>query len=467
MSSGVAAGRDRARALKALLWAPATEDRGVERIRRARLTSVTSIAAQAITLATSVLSIPLTVGYLGVERYGVWLTLNSLIAWLAVSDLGFGGNALVTAMADASGMEDREWSRQLAATAFWALAAIAAILVLIAIPTVVLVPWERVFNVSRIPLTELRGAVAVSLAGFLIGFPATAAVAIYHGRQEGYLGNAWAIAASVFSLGALLLITRVQGGLPHLVTALWGTRLLVSVLGAAYLFVWHAPWLRPSPRSVTRRALRRLSRLGVRFLVAQLAGIGMFQSQPIIVTQLLGPAPLAVFSIAQRVLTAPLLLVQAFTLPLMAPYAEALARGDAGWIRRTLIQSTKTATAGSLCLVAVLVPLTRPLIRFWVGPSLMPATAVVLLLGAYVVVAGIVTPASVMLYGMGRAGRQALYASANAVATVVLGILLTRFWGLAGMAAAMLVALALVNPIAQLLELRQAFRSPRMAGQAT
>ena len=51
---------------------------------------VTSLGNKLIGMVISFLSVPLTIGYLGIERYGVWVTLGSLIAWMALTDFGLG-----------------------------------------------------------------------------------------------------------------------------------------------------------------------------------------------------------------------------------------------------------------------------------------------------------------------------------------------------------------------------------------
>src|SRR5690349_5907384 len=83
-------------------------DRGSTRLRRAGLSGITSVIAQATAMAANLITVPLTVKYLGPERYGVWLTLCSAVAWLAVMDLGFGGNGLINVLAEADGNGDRD-----------------------------------------------------------------------------------------------------------------------------------------------------------------------------------------------------------------------------------------------------------------------------------------------------------------------------------------------------------------------
>src|ERR1700749_4316509 len=91
-----------------------TADRGRERYRRAGITASTSFLSKALTIVISFVSVPLTVHYLGAERYGVWLTISSLLTWMALTDFGIAGNALVNVLAERSGRDDSEGARQYA-----------------------------------------------------------------------------------------------------------------------------------------------------------------------------------------------------------------------------------------------------------------------------------------------------------------------------------------------------------------
>jgi len=451
------------RALRSSLLLAQPNNRGQERLRRAGLTGVTSMISQGLIIASGLISIPLTLNYLGRERYGVWLTMNSLLSWLTISNLGFAGNALINSLAEATGKDDRELARELVATAFWSLMGIAALLSFVFALAFPFIPWPAVFNTaSTVPLSELHWAVILSLMSFVLMFPISIADAIYQGYQEGYIGNGWGMAGSLLSLVALLGVTHIQGGLPLLVFALSSVRILVAIINIAYLFKRRYPWLLPVPQAVTRRSLRRLTSLGSKYLVAQLAGIGMFQSQPMIIVQVLGPVQVGIFNIAQRLLTLPLMVVQMFTFPLMPAYGEAQARQDWPWIRRTLQRSLIISAVASLCMVVPLMFLAKAVVRLWVGWEMVPDQALILALSLYVLVAAVVTPASVMLYGLERVGGQALIAIANAVVTVIAGIWLTRILGLPGMAGAMAIALVGVNLIGQAIQAWLVLNSPQV-----
>jgi O-antigen/teichoic acid export membrane protein len=437
-----------------------------DRLRRARLTTAANASAHAVTIVVGLAAVPLTVGYLGHERYGVWVTLSSLLTWLAVADLGLGGNALVNALAEAHGQDDRARGRELVATAFWTLAGLGAAILLASAVAFPWISWRTVFNVSAaVPEAELARASLLALVLFGVTFPASVTHAVFSGYQEGYLGAAFNALASVASLLALILVARTEGGLPSLVLALYGSRLAVQVASAGVLFGRLRPWLRPAPRAATRSAARRLIGLGAQYLIAQLAGIGLFQSQPMIVTRALGAEAVGVFSVAQRVLMLPLTLVQLLILPLMPAYGEARARGDWSWIRATLRRSVRHAALLGVAGVLPLALLARSVIRLWVGERLVPDAALVASLAAYALASALVTPFSVMLYGVERVKGQARIAAANALLTVLGAVWLTPRLGLPGTALAMTIGMLAVNGGGQLLELRRAL-AQRAAARA-
>src|ERR1700730_2419490 len=104
-----------------------SSNRGFERYRRVGITASSSFIAKALNILISFLSVPLTIHYLGSERYGVWLSISSLLTWMALTDFGLSGNALVNVLAESSGKDDFEAARQYASSAFWVLTSISIV----------------------------------------------------------------------------------------------------------------------------------------------------------------------------------------------------------------------------------------------------------------------------------------------------------------------------------------------------
>ena len=272
-----------------VLLTKTSASRGRERYRRAGITASSSFVTKALNVLISFLSVPLTVHYLGSERYGVWLTISSLLTWMSMTDFGLAGNALVNVLAEASGKEDREGAQHYSASAFWALTGVGVVTGIIAMATFRLIPWREVFQVSAATSThELQFTCALTLGFLVFNFPLSMQQSIYSAYQDGFLANIWGIAGNALALFALVVVSQSRGGLPQLVLALSGTRAVVSLVNYFFLFRRYH-WLKPSPFAVRWTCIKRLFSLGGKYLVTQLASLGIYQSQPMIITQMIGP----------------------------------------------------------------------------------------------------------------------------------------------------------------------------------
>src|ERR1700720_3547426 len=110
----------------------APQGRSNERHRLIIMTSLTSAIAKLITIGTALISVPLTLHYLGPERYGMWMTMSSFLVMLSFADLGI-GNGLLTAVASAYGRDNRQEINRYVSSSFLVLTIIAmTILVLFA-----------------------------------------------------------------------------------------------------------------------------------------------------------------------------------------------------------------------------------------------------------------------------------------------------------------------------------------------
>jgi O-antigen/teichoic acid export membrane protein len=434
-------------------------DRGAVRLRRAWMSGITSVLAQGLAIAANLVSIPLAVRYLGPERYGVWLTMGTAVAWLGITDLGFGGNALINVLAEADGKGDRNAARGLVATAFWCLILIATVVGLAFGCVFPFVSWTAVFNVSSdIAVHELRLSLVLQAVIFLMTLPLGVVSATYRACQEGYIANLWEIAASIFSLLGVIVVTRLNGGLPQLVLALSAARLLVTAANAIYLFKFRYPWLLPRLNFARRHLFTRLMSLGIKYLLNQLAVMVTFQSQPMIITHMLGPAQVGTFTIAQRLITLPGTLVYIVSFPLLSAYAEAKARGDWKWIWCTLKKYVLGSVAFASIMIVIISSVARPLVRVWAGPALVPTPGLVITLGIYTLAVAVATPSGILLYGLERVGGMALIQTAQAVLSVLLCIRLTQSLGLVGIAIAMTVSFVAVNWVGQAIQIRQILR---------
>ena len=423
------------------LFTRSSADPGRERYRRAGVTASTSYIAKGLTLLMGFVSVPLTVHYLGAERYGVWLTISSLLLWVALTDFGLAGYALVNVLSEAVGNDDRESAGHYAASAFWALATIALIIGVVFAAAFNFIPWRAVFRVSDATSTqELEWTCALVFALFVINLPLSLLRSIYNAHQDGYLANIWGIGSGVVSLLGLIIVTRLHGGLPQLVIAVSGVPALVLLANAYHAFVRRYPWLAPAPTAVRWICVRRLLTLGSKYMVMQLASLGIYQSQAMIITQTLGPSQVVIFVVAYKVIALPMDLAYMGTVPFVSAFGEAKARRDWSWIKSAYKNATFASVALGVPLAAALALVSKPVIIIWAGPAAVPDYHLVLWLFIYSALGIYFMMAGQLLCGVERLEPLALSLVLCALGCVALGVLFAPWWGLSGVAFAMAIS---------------------------
>jgi O-antigen/teichoic acid export membrane protein len=313
--------------------------RSLERYRRAALTSMTAMLKHGLGIGTGLLSLRITFGYLGRERYGLWMAINALLMWAALADFGL-SRGLQSHLSEAHGRDDRDAAGRYVSTGLATFTLLAVAFAALFVPLLWIVPWTRVLNVQDPALIlETRGAVAAVAACFLAGFPLSLVPTIYASYQRGYVANLFSIAASIVSLATLLLATSLRLSLPWLIIGSGGVATFMTALNLAYI-MRKMPWLRPRLRLVSRRTLRALGGTSVAMLAFQLSSLLINEAPTIIVTQLLGLRVVADYSVFMRVFMLPLIVIQMFDTPLIPAFRESYVHGDLAWLRQAFRRIT-------------------------------------------------------------------------------------------------------------------------------
>jgi O-antigen/teichoic acid export membrane protein len=422
------------------------EGRSHERFRRASLSAATSGAAKAIALFTTAVSVPLTLGYLGSERFGVWMTLSAIVALLGFTDLGL-GNSLLNGVAHAAGHEDRRLIRSNLSNGIVMLSGVAIVFGVVFAVVYERIPWAAVFNVSSpAALSEAGPAAAVLVACFLIGLPASAFPQVRLGLQQGFVNSMFIAGGNLAALAFVIGAIRLQLGLPWLVLAMAGAPLLATLSNGLTLLV-RTSWIRPGFDALRMSVARSLLRVGLLFLVLQLAMAVAFTSNSIIIAAMLGPSAVAEYTVVTKLFLIPTLLVGLALAPLWPAYREALSRGDVEWVRRTFRRSLRLSLSVAGSVSAVLVVIGVPLIAVWVGNSVEPSFGLVLAVGIWTTLSAVGNAFAMLLNGAQLMRLQVVTAVVMAIANILLSIALTARIGIAGVVWGSVIAYTLFSLI--------------------
>lgn len=408
------------------------EKRGAERNRRALLTGSASTLARVVQIGTSLVTVPLTLRYLGNERFGLWMTISSVLAMASFADFGL-GNGVLNTVASAYGKDDTDAIRRAISSGFAVLSCIAVLLLAAFASIYHLVDWAQFFRVvSPLARSEAGPSLAVFAICFALNISMDVVQRVQLGLQQGYRYGLWQLCGSAVGFAGVLVGIWLHVSLPLLIVAIAGAPVLATTLNALHFFGYVHPDLRPSRSFISRDAILQIARMGGLFFVLQIVVAVSYSADNFIIARTLGAASVPEYSIPQRMFALVTMMSAMLVAPLWPAYSEAIARGDMVWIRRTLRRSLLSVTAASLTGSALLLLLAPKLLYWWIGPRIHPPFLLLLGLAVWSVIECCGTALAMFLNGAAAVRFQIGLSVTFGVVCVVSKLLFVRHFGLVG-----------------------------------
>jgi O-antigen/teichoic acid export membrane protein len=445
-------------------WASFTLSRAApqdHRERRARglfQGTASALVARVLAIFVSVVSVPLTIGYLGGERYGAWVTIASVVTFLSVTDFGLAAS-LTNAIGKAQAEDAHALGQRLVSSALLMLSLI-GFSILIAgnafAPRIAALLFPNLQ--SPLARAEIGPAVMIAISIFALNLPLLVSSRVLAAYQESALANFWNMAGSLGNLVALLMVIWLRGGLPWLVFGCFGFGLATNMACAAWLFGFHKPWLRPTLASIDPAFVRILFSDGWKFFVIGMGWMVNWQTDNMVIAHFLGAAQVTPYAVTFS-LFAIATGLQTLAYPNLWPaYTEAYAQRDYEWIRKTLRSNFKFSFFTTTAIVGFLTIFGSEIIRLWAGTAAVPPFSVIVWMALWRLMLSTLLVGSCLLNATGHLKGMTVYGTATAVLNLTLSILLAKVYGIAGVIAATVIAFAVANYLPTFLEVRHVLR---------
>ena len=406
-----------------------------ERGRRLKLAIFSSLLVRPLAVLIPLLVVPVFIRYLGAERYGLFEAVSALATWIALSNFGL-GFGLRNRLMDCHVSGDRLAARKYVSTLFVFMVGLFCVTLAAIVLVTLWVPWQSLLHAQGLAsVNELRWAVFAAMAIPLVGMTLSYAPSIYSAYQEIHRQSVWEGLAKVATVVACLLLPFTQLGIVGAVFAVSGVAVMVALANDAWLWFWAKTWLRPSFRLFERRLLKEMVYDGILLFILQSAVALMFQADRAIIGVLRSPAEVAQYAVLTRVF---MLGYGAFFLvmgPLWSAYGEAVRRGDIVWCQRKLRLTSRASSIGMFVFGLTLLffmPQVMTLLRAGSLGQASTLTICGMIVGCTLRMWG--DSHAILLNGAGVLRPQVGLLGTTTVITLVLNLILTRKYGIAGTA---------------------------------
>ena len=398
---------------------------GHARTTKANKNVVYSFLIKGISIGCQFALVPLTLHYLDKERYGIWLTTATLVAWFSFFDVGI-GNGLRNKLSEALAKGDTRLARIYVSTSYACVAAIFLSLMVLFWIVNPFLHWDHILNASPGLAGELQRMMLVVFSFFCLQFNLNLIGNILFAHQMPALTNLINPLGNVLSLVVIYILTLTTRSSLYWASFVFSSApVLILLVFNLVFFAGKFRDIAPGIRYVQFRHSKDLFGLGLQFFIIQLAFIIMYYSANIVLTQLFGPAEVTVYNIAYKYFTIALMINGIITATYWSAFTDAYVRQEFTWIRNTIRRMEKV-TYLLMAMVIVSTILANKLIGLWLHNSVQVPFSMQLVMCGYALIGLIAAPQHIFLNGTGKVRLQLYTAIYSIIMTIPLALLFCK-----------------------------------------
>lgn len=411
---------------------------GTDRSVAVKKNIVGSLFVKGCSIIISLLIVPLTLGYVSSDLYGIWLTLSSIIMWLNFFDIGF-TLGLKNKLTEAIALGDMQRGKVLVSTTYFMMIAIFIPLCILLEMIIPHINWASFLNVTgnyNPDIIKTLHILAACLCAQMIVNVLTAVLAAY---QKVALSSAFPVIGNFISLFIILLLTKYcPPSLSLLALAVSTIPIFVIIIASFILFSSSFKAVAPSWNFVKKKQIKDLFNLGSKFFLIQAQIVVLYQCTNILISNLSGPSDVTSYNIAYKYITISMMILTIIMAPLWPAFTEAYTKNDYSWMKNVYNKMCKLW--GGLTVIVILMIIVSPIVyQLWIGEKAHVPLIMTVLIGIYTIVHSWDIIQVNMINGVGAIKLQTYITLIGLIVHIPLSLFLGRYVSCYGVIISMIV----------------------------
>jgi O-antigen/teichoic acid export membrane protein len=397
-------------------------------------------------LATTIIQliqVPVFFHFWATAVYGDWLIVNSVPAYLAFSNIGF-GNVASNEMTMLESGGDREGALRVFQSCWWLIAFICAATGLLLVPMLYFVPVADALNIHAISPSDTKWIV------FYLG------LSTLLGQLEQLMSGAYTCIAR-YAFGSLLkslisfaafattMVPVVLGYGPRTVAIVFAVANAFGTLTLALFVRRDIPWIKFGWRHARFSEIRRLAPPAFAFMGFPIGNALNLQGTLMAVGYALGPVDVAIFASARTVSRVALQMVQMVSNTVWPELSLAYGAKNQDLLRSLHRRACQMAVIIAVIVVAGMMVLGPWFLTHWTDGHVPPSRPLLAILLFVVILFSLWSTSSTLATAINRHQRLAAWYIAGTGITVLFTYLLAHRYGLYGAAASLVVSELIMN----------------------
>lgn len=311
--------------------------KGNERSVAVKKNIAVSLVLKCISILVSLQVVPLTIGYVNPTKYGIWLTLSSIIAWLSYFDLGF-AHGFRNRFAEAKAKGDMKLAKEYVSTTYAVLFLLFSVILLITLVVNNYLDWSRILNIDPVYKDELSLVFGLLACFFCLNIVASVFTTMLTADQKPALASLISTSGQVLAFACVYVLTKTtKGSLSALAVSFSAIPCLFLLIVSIIVYQTKKyKIVAPSLRDVRFSLVRSVVGLGGQFFVVMFSMLFIFQLTNIILSRVQGPEAVTQYNIAYKYFNVLNMAANIILTPFWSAFTDAYIKRDYNWMRGTL-----------------------------------------------------------------------------------------------------------------------------------
>lgn len=375
--------------------------KGDARSVRAKKNVYQTVVIKALGVLIGFLYFPLSLDYLGAVKFGIYLTLLSIVDWFLNFDVGI-GLGLRNKFGESVARGDEKDAIRYVSTAYFALGAVIAIVTLIILILNFTLPWTDWINISPDLKEEVVWLGAIIILAFGIRFVARNIYEIFFALQQmAYVELFSLITKASFLLLILIIPFVTADSLLLFGTAKALTFALVPLFVGLFYFNKKFSKYKPHLKYVRRDYFKDLFSLGSKFFLIKISMLVIHQTNNILIASFVSLEGVPQYEAAYKYLSIFMLLFVILNNQLWPSNIEAYAKGEMEWMKKS-IRGVLKIWLVTVVLAVVMVIVSPFVYKFWLNEDLVIPIGISIAVAVSISLTTWVNMFNIVLNGTGR-----------------------------------------------------------------
>lgn len=393
---------------------------------------IMSVLAKIISIVAQLMVIPLTIHYLNPTRYGIWLTLASIISWISFFDLGL-GNGFRNRFAEAKANGDYVLAKQYVSTSYAVLSTIMLFAFIVIQIVNLFLDWTSILNVDKSYCEELRDVFAVLSLFFCFSIVVILLSTLLIADQKNGLASLLNASGQVLSLFSIWVLTKTtEGSLLNL--ALFYSSVPTLMIAACSFYVYNFTRYKeyaPSIKLVNFSLTKKILGLGLQFFVIYLCMLLIFQIINIVISREFGPEIVTEYNIAYKYFSISHLVIAIILSPFWSAFTDAYNKQDYAWMKNVK-RKLEIIWMISIIVIFIMLCLSNWFYKIWIGNNLHINESLSIGITIFIIINNIAGIYITLINGIGKVRIQLCIYIIVAIFSYPLMIYCSHIWGVTG-----------------------------------